>query len=213
MTWPVGEFVSTSPADPATGPFTPEELRALLDRALDEDRIGVGDAVRLGSQIEDETVFTALLEAALESKRRGKGDVVSVSKNVFIPLTNLCRDRCAYCTFAKTPDSPEAKTYTLSEVASVVEGGVKTGCIEALFCLGDKPEIAYRSHREWLASQGYQSTTDHLLEGCRTAYEGGLLPHTNAGILSAEEMQALRPFNASMGLMLENVSPRLRGKG
>ncbi len=193
--------------------LVPDDVRSMLRRALDEDRLDTESAARLGRQLDDPAVFEPLLDAACESKTRGKGDEVSVSKNVFIPLTNLCRDRCAYCTFSKTADSPEAKTYSLDEVASVVAGGVKTGCIEALFCLGDKPEIAYRSHREWLAERGYQTTTDHLLAGCRVAFEGGLLPHTNAGILTIEEMEALRPWNASMGLMLENVSPRLREKG
>jgi FO synthase len=196
-----------------TNPLNPSDVQGLLRRALDEDRLETAAATQLGSQLADPFVFDPLLEAASESKNRGKGDEVSVSKNVFIPLTNLCRDRCAYCTFSKTPDSAEAKTYTLEEVASVVEGGVKTGCIEALFCLGDKPEVAYRAHREWLAERGYRTTTDHLLAGCKVALEGGLLPHTNAGILSAEEMESLRPWNASMGLMLENVSPRLREKG
>ena len=87
------------------------------------------------------------------------------------------------------------------------------GCIEALFCLGDKPEIAHRSHREWLRRRGFASTAAYLVEGCRVAFEGGLLPHTNAGILSGDEMAALRRWNASMGLMLESTSPRLRGRG
>ena len=92
-------------------------------------------------QLEQEAA--AVLEGAAESKRRARGPVVTVSRNVFIPLTNLCRDRCAYCTFAKPPDSPEARTYSLAEVAEVVRGGVVTGCVEALLCLGDKPERAY----------------------------------------------------------------------
>lgn len=185
----------------------------VLRSSVDEDSLSVDAAVNIATLLDDDLIFGALLEAALESKIRGKGKTVSVSKNVFIPLTNLCRDRCAYCTFSKTPESAEAKTYSLSEVATVAEGGRKTGCIEALFCLGDKPEVAYRSHREWLLSQGYRTTTDHLVAGCETAFGVGLLPHTNAGILTAEEMEALRPSNASMGLMLENISPRLRGKG
>jgi FO synthase len=138
---------------------------------------------------------------------------VSVSRNVFVPLTNLCRDRCAYCTFAKEPDSAEAHTYTLEEVADVVRGGLRTGCVEALFCLGDKPELAYRVHREWLAARGKRTTAEYLEEACRLAFEAGMLPHTNAGILSADEMARLRRWNASMGLMLESTSVRLRGKG
>jgi len=189
------------------------EVQALCKDALESGRLTGAAARRLVPHLDDPAVREPLLEAALESKRRGKGDVVSFSRNVFVPLTNLCRDRCTYCTFAKLPDSPEAHTYSLDEVAGVVRGGLATGCIEALFCLGDKPEVAYRSHREWLAARGHGSTAEYLVEACRVAFEGGMLPHTNAGILTADEMQALRPWNASLGLMLENASPRLRERG
>ena len=181
--------------------------------AVEERRLERAPALRLAAALADPAVAGALLEGALESKLRGKGERVSFSRNVFIPLTNLCRDRCAYCTFAKQPDSPEAKTYSLGEVADVVRGGVATGCIEALFCLGDKPELAYRSHREWLKARGHGSTAEYLEEACRVGFEGGLLPHTNAGILAAEEMARLRRWNASLGLMLESTSPRLRARG
>jgi FO synthase len=158
-------------------------------------------------------VFGALLDAADESRRRGKGRVVSFSRNVFIPLTNLCRDRCAYCTFAKLPDAPDAKTYTLDEVAEAVRGGLRAGCVEALMCLGDKPEIAYRAHREWLAQRGLRTTAEYLVQACEVAFRGGMLPHTNAGLLREGEMAELRRWNASLGLMLESTSERLRGRG
>jgi FO synthase len=185
----------------------------IVREALDAGRLEPAGALWLAERLGDDGAFGALLEAAAESKRRARGDAVTFSRNVFIPLTNLCRDRCAYCTFAKTPDSPEAHTYSLEEVAEVVRGGVRTGCTEALFCLGDKPEVAYRGHRAWLAARGFASTAEYLVEACRVAFEGGLLPHTNAGVLSAAEMERLRPWNASMGLMLESTSPRLRGRG
>ncbi len=189
------------------------EAERIARTAVRHEALAAPDAEWLAERFTDAEVFEPLLEAAAESKRLARGDVVTVSRNIFIPLTNLCRDRCAYCTFAKTPDSPEAHTYTLDEVAAVVRGGVATGCIEALFCLGDKPEIAYRAYREWLAGQGFRSTAEYLVEGCRIAVEGGMLPHTNAGILTQAEMAALKRWNASMGLMLESTSPRLRGKG
>ncbi len=189
------------------------EAERIARAAQQQGRLAGPDAVWLAERLADAEVFEPLLEAAAESKRLARGDVVTVSRNIFIPLTNLCRDRCSYCTFAKTPDSAEAHTYTLDEVAAVVRGGVATGCIEALFCLGDKPEIAYRAYREWLAGQGFRSTAEYLVEGCRIAVEGGMLPHTNAGILTQAEMAALKRWNASMGLMLESTSPRLRGKG
>jgi FO synthase len=196
----------------SSAPVTREAER-IVQGALANDRLERDEAEWLAARLDDDAVWERLLEAAAEAKRRVSGDRVTVSRNIFIPLTNLCRDRCSYCTFAKTPDSPEAKTYTLGEVAAVVEGGVATGCIEALFCLGDKPEIAYRSYKEWLAGEGFRSTAEYLVEGCRVAAEGGMLPHTNAGILSQEEMAALKRWNVSMGLMLESTSPRLRGKG
>jgi FO synthase len=192
---------------------TPSQAEQVVRDAVESGRLERAAAESLAGRLADPSVFEALLEGASESKRRACGDRVTVSRNVFIPLTNLCRDRCAYCTFAKTPDSPEARTYTLDEVAGVVAGGVATGCNEALFCLGDKPEIAYRAHREWLSGRGFRSTAEYLVEGCRVAVEGGLLPHTNAGILTQAEMAALRRWNVSLGLMLESTSPRLRGKG
>jgi FO synthase len=180
---------------------------------VEAGRLERAAAERLGSHLAEAAVRQVILEGAFESKRRGKGDILTVSRNVFVPLTNLCRNRCAYCTFARQPGSPEARTYTLEEVAEVVRRGVRAGSIEALFCLGDKPEIAYKSHREELSRRGLGSTTDLLVEACRVAFAGGMLPHTNAGLLSRQEMERLRPWNASMGLMLETTSRRLRGKG
>ena len=205
-----------TPVSSSSSPESPiavAEARALVQEAADAGTLEVVAAARLAASFRNSSVLEVILEAADDSKRRYKGDVVTVSRNIFIPLTNLCRDRCAYCTFAKPPDSPEAKTYTLDEVAEAVRGGVATGCIEALFCLGDKPEIAYRQHREWLKQRGLASTAEYLVQACQVGFDGGMLPHTTAGILSPDEMAALRPLNASMGLMLETSSQRLRGKG
>jgi len=167
----------------------------------------------LAARLEDPRVREPLLAAAHQARVSGKGRRVSVSRNIFIPLTNLCRDRCAYCTFARQPDDPAAHTYTLDEVGEAVSEALGRGCTEALFCLGDKPEIAYRAHREWLAERGLRSTVELLLAACELAFEQGIFPHTNAGILRPEEMQALRASNASLGLMLESTSTRLREKG
>ena len=198
---------------PSHAPLSRAEAEHLAKRAVDDGAIERAAAERLAANLHDDGVREAVLEGASESKRRGKGDVVSVSKNIFIPLTNLCRDRCSYCTFAVQPDSPEAKTYTLSEVEEAVRGGVRAGCTEALFCLGDKPEVAYKAHREWLEARGLRSTAEYLIQACETGFTTGMLPHTNAGILRAEEMSALKRWNASMGLMLESTSERLREKG
>jgi FO synthase len=194
-------------------PLTRREAERMVAEAVGAGRLERAPAERLAQQLSDERVREAVLEGAHECKRRGKGDAVSVSRNVFIPLTNLCRDRCAYCAFAVAPDSSEARTYTLADVRDVVRGALRAGCIEALFCLGDKPELAYRAHREWLERRGLRTTAEHLAQACRAAFDAGMLPHTNAGILSAAQMSELRDWNASLGLMLETTSVRLRGKG
>ena len=201
------------PVSHTSEPLSAAEASRIVHDALDSGRLAGPEALRLSSGFRDPSILSRIAEAAFESKRSAKGDVVTVSRNVFIPLTNLCRNRCTYCSYAKPADSPEAHTYSLEEVADVVRGGVATRCTEALLCLGDKPEIAYRSYREWLSERGFRDTSELVLEACKVAFEGGMLPHTNAGILSSEEMSALRPWNASMGLMMETTSQRLRGRG
>ena len=208
-----------SPTDPptASAPVLTAPSRAEAERWV-ADVVSGGvllpdRAEALAAALRDAAIRNVLAAGASEIKRKQTGNRVTVSRNIFVPLTNLCRNRCSYCTFAKLPDSPEAHTYSLDEVAEVVRGGVATGCIEVLMCLGDKPEVAYGSYRELLSERGFSSTTELLFEACRRAVELGMLPHTNAGILSREELQRLRPVNASMGLMLETTSQRLREKG
>jgi FO synthase len=152
----------------------------------------------------------ALLHAAAELRDRYKGRVVTFSPKVFVPLTNLCRDFCGYCTFRKAPDEPGAKTMTLEEVLRVVERGKLLGCTEVLFSLGDKPEVIYPEMKEFLASVGHRRTLDYLHEACHVVVdETGLLPHSNAGIMGRGDLRRLRECNASMGLMLESASERL----
>lgn len=200
------------PAAPATLP-PPAQVDAWLAGVVDGRPLERDQAEVLGANLHEAAVRDRMVEAARAIKTAATGQRVTVSRNIFIPLTNLCRNRCSYCTFAKQPDSAEAHTYTLDEVAEAVRGGVATGCVEALMCLGDKPEVAYKSYREQLALRGLQSTTDLIVEACKITCEKGMLPHTNAGILTREEMARLRPYNASMGLMLETTSTRLRQKG
>jgi FO synthase len=191
------------------------ELLEQIRKAVDSEPLPRAAALAAMERIEraPETILEPLLEAAQESGRRGHGRVISVSRNVFIPLTNLCRDRCGYCTFAVQPDSPRAKTWLLQEVRDTSRRAFANGCLEALFCLGDKPEVAYRGYRAWLHERGYARTTEYLVDACRVSLEENLFPHSNAGILSAEELALLRPLNASMGLMLETTSARLRERG
>ncbi len=187
------------------------QLREILDRANDGARLGEADAIALIECPTDE--LPALLAAAGRLRDRTKGRVVTYSRKVFLPITNLCRDRCTYCTFRKDPGEPGAWTMTPAEIAQWSRRGRALGCREALMCLGDKPELAFKEYRETLARLGAQSTIDYVARACEVALEEGLLPHTNAGIMSRDEMVMLRPLNVSMGLMLESVSTRLRGRG
>jgi len=154
-----------------------------------------------------------LLDAASALRDRFKGRIVTYSRKIFLPITNLCRDRCGYCTFRKDPDDPDAWTMSPFEIEDVLIRGQAKGCKEALMCLGDKPEAAFPSYRETLAKFGHRTTAEYVARACELAIGYGFLPHTNAGVLSKDEMTLLKPVNASLGLMLENVSPRLSQKG
>lgn len=143
-----------------------------------------------------------------------KPSLVTYSRKVFIPLTNLCRDSCGYCTFAKKPWESSAKTYTISEVLEVVKKAEALGCKEALFSLGDKPELVYPEYAEFLKKMGFKSTIEYLIHACdQVNKSSALLPHVNPGTLSWSQMKELRRVCASMGVMLENVSERLMEKG
>ncbi len=190
---------------------TREPVREVLDRALSGEILGQDDALAL---IEcPESDLGDLIAAAGELRDRGKGRDVTYSRKVFLPITNLCRDRCTYCTFRKDPGDPGAWTMTPDEISAWSRRGAELGCKEALMCLGDKPEVAFREFRETLRELGAGSTPEYVARACQLALAEGLLPHTNAGLMTREEMAMLRPHNASMGLMLENISPRLRARG
>ncbi len=154
-----------------------------------------------------------LLQNAGQARDARSGKRLTYSPKVFLPVTNLCRDKCAYCTFRKSPRDPGAKTMSLVEIGEVSSQGVLMGCSEALMCLGDRPEAVYPTYQEQLRRMGVETTAEYVYEACVTALNAGLLPHTNAGLLTRAEMERLKPVNVSLGLMLENVSPRLREKG
>jgi 7,8-didemethyl-8-hydroxy-5-deazariboflavin synthase CofG subunit len=187
------------------------QMRDILERALDGARLDERDAIALIGCANSE--LAPVLAAAGELRDRGKGRIVTYSRKVFLPITNLCRDRCTYCTFRKDPGDPGAWTMAPAEIAQWSRRGRALGCHEALMCLGDKPELAFKDFRGTLESLGARSTIEYVARSCDIALAEGLLPHTNAGIMTRAEMSALRPLNVSMGLMLENVSPRLRGRG
>jgi FO synthase len=155
-----------------------------------------------------------LLVTAGQLRDHHKGRVVTYSPKVFVPLTNLCRDFCGYCTFRKAPGESGAKTMTIGEVLEVVRRGKRLGCTEVLFSLGDKPESIYPKMKNFLTERGYQRTLDYLFDVCRvTLGETGLLPHSNPGVMGNRDLQRLKEVNASVGLMLESVSERLLSPG
>jgi 7,8-didemethyl-8-hydroxy-5-deazariboflavin synthase CofG subunit len=150
--------------------------------------------------------------AELRDPRRGRR--VTFSKKVFVPLTNLCRDYCGYCTFRRDAGEPGAHTMTPEEVVALVQAGGRLGAKEALFSLGDKPEARFALHREFLRRHGHRTTLGYLRDVCAlTLCESPLLPHANPGVMAERDLAALREVNVSMGIMLETVSERLLGPG
>jgi FO synthase len=163
-----------------------------------------------------------LLQAPLEDlcsearrlRALGHGTLVTYSPKVFIPLTKLCRDVCGYCTFARPPRRGERAFMSEEEVLEVARAGAAAGCHEALFTLGDKPELRYRVAREELGRLGCETTIEYLARTARLVLEEtGILPHLNPGVMSAGDLAALRPVSASMGLMLETGTERLSRRG
>jgi 7,8-didemethyl-8-hydroxy-5-deazariboflavin synthase CofG subunit len=186
-------------------------ISVILKKALGAQLLSAEDGYQLAHCTEADA--PALLAAAGALRDRHKGRTVTYSRKVFLPVTNLCRDRCSYCTFRKDPRDPAAWTMSPDEIHAWVERARAQGCKEALMCLGDKPEKAYSQYRHTLASFGHTNTTDYVYRACEIALSYGLLPHTNAGVLSYDEMKLLKNVNVSLGLMLENISPRLCQKG
>jgi FO synthase len=156
----------------------------------------------------------ALLENARVLRDQGFGNVLTYSKKVFIPLTYLCRDVCHYCTFAKTPRHVASPYMSVEDAVAIAREGAAQGCKEALLTLGEKPELRYAAARDALAELGFATTLDYVAHVAAAIHrETGLLPHINAGNMTAEEIQALRAVSASMGIMLESASERLCEKG
>src|SRR5256714_10344598 len=144
----------------------------------------------------------------------GHGRLVTYSPKVFIPLTTLCRDVCHCCTFARPPRRGERAYLSLDEVLAIERAGAAAGCHEALFTLGDKPELRYRVAREELAALGCRTTLEYLAHAAKAVLdETGLLPHLNPGVMAREDLVALRDVSASMGIMLETASARLSERG
>jgi FO synthase len=178
--------------------LTPEALRGLVH----------DDALSRMPELE------ILAQAASQMREKISANRISYSRKVFIPVTRLCRDVCHYCTFATAPRKLDAPFMSEAQVLELAHAGKRQGCKEALFTLGERPELRYRSARTALETLGYPSTLAYLAHlARRVVTETGLLPHINAGTMNGEEMDMLRPVSASMGIMLESSSERLCEKG
>ncbi len=185
-----------------------ELLRATLREVLEGAPLSPETACQLLHC--DDDILPGLLATARALKEKYRPGVVTYSRKVFIPLTNLCRDYCGYCTFRRDPDEPGAHTMTPDEVLAVAKQGEKLGCTEALFSLGDRPEAIFPEMRETLRRLGYRSTLHYLESMCELVLrETRLLPHANPGVLSADWIKRLRVSNPSLGLMLESNSTQL----
>ena len=183
---------------------------ALLDAALQDQLPSDRDALTLAT----ETDTRKLAAVAAQLRDRGFGNLVTYSRKVFIPLTHLCRDVCHYCTFAQTPKHIAAPFMSIEQVVEIARQGKALGCKEALFTLGEKPELRYKAAREALAQMGYATTLEYLHAAAKAVLdETGLLPHANPGTMTDEEIALLRDVSPSMGIMLESASTRLTEKG
>jgi FO synthase len=183
---------------------------AILDRAAAGARLCADEALALA----DARDLTALMPVAAALRDAAHGPLVSYSKKVFIPLTRLCRDVCHYCTFAHPPRRGTAAYLAAEEVLAIARAGARAGCKEALFTLGDKPELRYRAAREALACVGHDTTLSYLAEmAALVLKETGLLPHLNPGVMSRAEIETLRAVSVSQGIMLESAAERLSRRG
>src|SRR5215471_1275659 len=192
---------------------TEAAMRRALARARDGKPLDAGEAAVLlharGADLRTLLGYAGRArDAGLEAA--GRPGVITYSKKVFIPLTRLCRDRCAYCTFATVPGRLDSPFLSPDEVLDIAAKGARLGCKEALFTLGDRPEARWRQAREWLDAHGYDDTLSYVRAmAIRVLEETGMLPHLNPGVLSWQDFQRLKPVAPSMGMMLETTAQRL----
>ena len=187
------------------GDVRSELMQEALRRGLDDNEI---------LSFADYSDTKNLMHLAAKIRDQGHQNTISYSRKVFIPLTHLCRDVCHYCTFAQVPRKVRAPYLTPEEVLKIADEGAKAGCKEALFTLGDKPELRYKAAREGLKELGQESTLSYLRDMAELVFdETGLFPHLNPGLMEADELAELRKVSISMGIMLESASERLTEKG
>ncbi len=185
---------------------------AALERAREGRSLALDDAIALLDS--DASMLRELLGAAAAARDGRRGRRMTFSAKVFVPLTNLCRDYCGYCTFRRDPGEPGALSMTPDQVLALARAGERLGAKEALFSLGDRPEAIFPEYREFLKRMGHLTTLGYLRQVCElVAKETGLLPHANPGLMGERDLSALREVNVSMGIMLETLSERLLGPG
>ena len=188
------------------------QVEKVLDAALQGHDLSPEQCLSLVDS--DAADLAHLCRAASIVRDNGRGRDVTFSPKVFIPLTHLCRDFCGYCTFRQSPDQTSRLFMTPTEVLDVARKGAELGCTEALFTLGERPEQRYPEAGEWLNAHGFKTTLDYLGYVSKLVLEEtSLLPHANPGTMSRREMAQLRDVNASMGIMVESLSPRLSEPG
>src|SRR5947209_14341953 len=181
-----------------------------LARAGSGQRLSASEALALSDFADPRP----LMRVAAALRDEAHGSLVSYSRKVFIPLTQLCRDVCHYCTFAHPPRPGEPVYLSADEVLEIARAGARAGCHEALFTLGDKPELRYAAARDALERLGHDSTLSYLAEMAGLVLrETGLLPHLNPGIMTRADIDRLRQVSVSQGIMLESASERLRRRG
>lgn len=181
---------------------------SILDRAVARQPLSRDEALYLYTA--PEVAWESLAEAARHLRRQGKGTIITYSPKIFLPLTNLCRDRCGYCTFRRDPGQPGAHWMEPDEVLSIARAGEALGCKEALLSLGDRPEAVFPEAREWLRRRGFRRTLDYVAWiSDRLLAETSLFPHSNPGLMARSDLERLKQSNASLGLMLESTSTAL----
>jgi FO synthase len=171
-------------------------------------------AGRLATRQRFDASLAELIAEAAALRDSAHGRLISYSRKVFIPLTKLCRDVCHYCTFAEVPRAGKQIYLSPDEVLAIARAGAAAGCTEALFTLGDKPELRYLAARDALKALGHETTISYLTAMCALVLrETGLLPHANPGVMARKEIAGLREVTASLGIMLESTSERLSRQG
>ena len=187
-------------------------INELAAKAITGEQLNNTESYSLITTSESE--IQEICTSAAHLRDIGKGRIVTFSPKVFIPLTRLCRDYCGYCTFRLDPDETDTIFMSPCEVLEVAKKGESLGCTEALFTLGERPELRFPEAKEWLKENGYETTLEYLTAMCRLVLDQtNLFPHANPGTMSRRELESLKPYNPSAGLMLESTSNLLYQKG